>query len=181
VIRSARATPKTSEAAGAGASTSIGRRTVLTGAAWSLPVIALAVATPGASASGGAVVVGSYVITGDCGVLFTTDVSFTLTASSTAPLPVGTQVQITSNNPGEVGEWVIDGGTATQSVAGTVHTFVLTSEIPVNGSVSFRSDLNQTQAFVLTAATTLPGGYVGSGAEKSTATIDAAAGTCSTS
>lgn len=37
----------------------IGRRTVITGAAWALPAVALAVAAPQAAASGGSIVVGT--------------------------------------------------------------------------------------------------------------------------
>lgn len=48
------------ESARDGSTPGVGRRTVLTGAAWSLPIVAVAVATPVAAASGGAL--GRFVI-----------------------------------------------------------------------------------------------------------------------
>ncbi|NJI58840.1 hypothetical protein HCX50_05300 [Microbacterium oxydans] len=48
------------ESARDGSTPGVGRRTVLTGAAWSLPIVAVAVATPAAAASGGAL--GRFVI-----------------------------------------------------------------------------------------------------------------------
>ena len=87
------------------------RRTVVKGAAWSVPVIAAAVATPLAAAS--TVDVGAFALDGSCGVLGVLGPGFTLTAGPTTPLPVGTSILINGTGIANIGVFSVTGGTAT--------------------------------------------------------------------
>jgi hypothetical protein len=155
------------------------RRTVITGAAWSLPVIALAVATPTAAASGGGIDLGAFTIVGDCGDPAVSGVQFVLTASSTAPLPEGTAVRVSTNNPGQLGMWSIVGGTGWVDDIGGTRFFDLTAPVPAGSSIILRSDLDYTGVFTLDAIVFLPEGYAGSGDAKTEASVTAASGACS--
>jgi hypothetical protein len=140
------------------------RRTVMKGAAWSVPVIALAVATPAHAAS--IIDVGAYRLDGDCGILAVIGPGFTLQASATAPLPVGTTVTITSSGIASIGVVSIDGGTASVNVLSpTSQTFTLTAPLPAGATIAFRTLLSINVAFTLNAVSTLPGTYEGSGAK----------------
>ncbi|GGM42708.1 hypothetical protein [Microbacterium saperdae] len=144
----------------------LSRRTVVKGAAWSVPVIAAAVATPLAAASGGDVEVGAFTTAGTCGVLGVIGPGFTLTASATAPLPVGTSVIITGSGVANIGVFSVTGGTASVAVlSGTSRQITLTSELPAGATIAFRTTLSISVAFTLNEVVSLPTGYVGTGAK----------------
>jgi hypothetical protein len=152
------------------------RRSLVKGAAWSLPVIAVAVATPLASAS--TVDVGAFHLNGTCGVLGVLGPGFTLTAGPT-PLPVGTTVVITGSGVANIGVFSVTGGTASVSVlSGTSRSITLTSAVPANATIAFRTTLSISVAFTLSAVTTLPADYTSTGA-KPAASVSATLILCS--
>lgn len=147
-------------------STHFSRRTVVKAAAWPVPIIAVAVATPLAAAS--AVDIGAFALRGTCGVLGLLGPGFTLSAGPTAPLPVGTTVAITGSGVANIGEFGVSGGTAQVTVlSGTSRQITLTSELPAGAEIAFRTTLSISVAFTLNAVAGLPAGYVGSGSKTS--------------
>lgn len=140
------------------------RRTIVKGAAWSVPVIAAAVATPLAAASTD-LDVGAYTLAGTCGVLGLLGPGFTLTAG-TAPLPVGTAVTVTGSGVANIGVFGVTGGTAEVGIlSGTSRLITLTAELPAGATIAFRTTLSITVAFQLSAASTLPAGYIATGSK----------------
>ncbi|NQX35524.1 hypothetical protein [Herbiconiux sp. VKM Ac-2851] len=140
------------------------RRTVMKGAAWSVPVIALAVATPAHAAS--IVDVGAFALRGSCGTLGLLGPGFTLQAGPTTPLPVGTTVTITGSGIANIGVFSVSGGTATVNVlSNTSRQITLTAALPAGATIAFRTTLSISVAFQLNAVATLPTGYSGSGAK----------------
>jgi hypothetical protein len=143
----------------------IARRTVMKGAAWSLPVIALAVATPAAAASGDTDL-GAFAINGSCGVLGVLGPGFVLTAGPTEPLPVGTTITITGSGIANIGVFSVSGGTANVAVlSNTSRQITLTAELPAGAQLAMRTTLSITVAFQLNAAVSVPTGYVATGAK----------------
>lgn len=142
----------------------LSRRTVVKGAAWSVPVIAAAVATPLAAAS--LADVGAFALAGTCGTLGLLGPGFTLTADATTPLPVGTTVTVTGSGVANIGVFSVSGGTATvATLSGTSRQITLTSALPAGATIAFRTTLSITVAFQLNAVATLPGGFAGTGAK----------------
>ena len=138
------------------------RRTVMKGAAWSVPVIALAVATPAHAAS--IVDVGAFALRGTCGTLGLLGPGFTLQAGPTTPLPVGTTVTITGSGVANIGVFSVSGGTATVNVlSGTSRQITLTAALPAGATIAIRTTLSISVAFQLNAVATLPTGYTGTG------------------
>ncbi|MCS5713755.1 hypothetical protein NVV95_04215 [Herbiconiux sp. CPCC 205716] len=138
------------------------RRTVMKGAAWSVPVIALAVATPAHAAS--IVDVGAYALRGTCGTLGVLGPGFTLQAGPTTPLPVGTTVVISGSGVANIGVFSVSGGTASVAVlSGTSRQITLTSALPAGATIAFRTTLSISVAFQLNAVSTLPAGYTATG------------------
>ncbi|QNA91220.1 MULTISPECIES: hypothetical protein [unclassified Microbacterium] len=153
------------------------RRTIVKGAAWSVPIIAAAVATPLAAASTD-VEVGAFALRGTCGTLGLLGPGFTLTAG-TAPLPVGTTLLINGSGVANVGVFGVSGGTASVSVlSGTSRLITLTSALPAGATIAFRSTLSITVAFTLNGITTLPSGYIATGS-KPTGTVSSTLVLCS--
>lgn len=106
---------------------------------------------------------------------------FTLTASATAPLPVGTTVVVNGWGVANIGVSSVTGGTASVAVlSGTSRSITLTSELPAGATIAFRTTLSITIAFTLGASVTLPDGYVGTGAKQS-AGVTATPSLCSAS
>ena len=85
--------------------TNVSRRTLVKGAAWSLPVVAVAAATPLAAAST-VTNVGDFSIDGSCGALGIIGAGFDLTAGNVA-LPAGTVIDITTTGSGTLTRQVI--------------------------------------------------------------------------
>lgn len=145
----------------------ISRRTLVKSAAWSVPVIAVAAATPLAAASGD-VNVGAFSINGTCGVLGTLGPGFLLKAGPTTPLPVGTIIDITGSGVAIIGVFSITGGTATVTVVSrTQRQIVLSSSVAAGATLAMRTTLSISVAFTLSATVTLPSGYTQTGAKTS--------------
>ncbi|WP_146078082.1 hypothetical protein [Subtercola sp. Z020] len=154
------------------------RRTVVKTAAWSVPAIALAVAAPMAAASGD-VDLGAYRLTGTCGVLGVVGPGFTLTAGPTEALPVGTTITISGSGVANIGVFSVSGGTANVAVlSGTSRQITLTSELPAGATLTARTTLSISVAFGLNAVSTLPTGYIATGA-KSAANVSSTLILCS--
>ncbi|MFB2599477.1 hypothetical protein ACEXQE_16920 [Herbiconiux sp. P17] len=154
------------------------RRTIMKGAAWSIPVIALAVATPAAAASGDTDL-GAYHINGSCGILGVLGPGFTLTAGPSEPLPVGTTVTIVGSGVANIGAFSVTGGTANVAIlSGTSRQITLTSAVPAGATIAFRTTLSISVAFTLNATTSLPSGYVATGG-KPAASVSATTILCS--
>ncbi|CAH0214083.1 hypothetical protein SRABI76_02340 [Microbacterium oxydans] len=147
--------------------TGISRRAVVKGAAWSVPVIAAAVATPLAAASG-VVDVGAFSLAGSCGVLGVLGPGFTITAGATQPLPTGTTITITGSGVANIGVFSITGGTANVNVlSATSRQITLTAPLAAGATLAVRTTLSISVAFTLNAAATLPTGFSGTGAKTS--------------
>lgn len=141
------------------------RRTVVKGAAWAAPAIALAIAAPAASAS--TVDIGAFTLNGTCGILGTLGPGFTLTAGS-APIPAGTTISITGSGVANIGVFSVTGGTATVSVlSGTSRLVTLTADLPAGQTMELRTTLSISVAFTLSGTVTLPTDYVGTGSKPS--------------
>jgi hypothetical protein len=159
------------------ASGSVARRSVIRAGAWSVPVVALAIASPAAAAS--TIDVGAYHINGTCGVLGVQGPGFTLTAGPSQPLPVGTTIAITASGIANSGVWSITGGTANvNNLSGTSRLITLTSALPAGATLAARTTLSITVAFTLNAVVTLPTDYIATGA-KSTGTVSSTLILCS--
>lgn len=155
----------------------VSRRTVVKGAAWSVPVIAAAVAMPLAAAS--TIDVGAFSLRGSCGILGVLGPGFTLTAGLTA-LPVGTTIIVTGSGVANIGVFSPTGGTATVSVlSGTARLVTLTSALPAGATIALRTTLSITVAFTLNAIVSMPGGYVAGTGAKSSATVSSTLILCS--
>ncbi|WP_309631134.1 hypothetical protein [Nocardioides zeae] len=145
----------------------ISRRSVTRAAAWSVPAVAVVAAAPAFAASG-TTDVGAFVLQGSCGATGVLGPGFTLQASGTAPLPVGTTVAITGSGVANIGVFSVSGGTAQVSVlSGTSRVITLTSAVPMGATIAFRTTLSLSAAFRLNAAATLPEGCVGTGSKAS--------------
>jgi hypothetical protein len=142
----------------------VARRTVMKGAAWSLPVIALAVATPLAAASD--VQLGAFHLDGSCGTLGVLGPGFTLTAGPSAPLPVGISVIITGSGVANIGVFSVSGGTANVAVLSqTSRQITLTAALPAGATIAFRTTLSISVAFTLNGVVSVPTGYIGTGSK----------------
>ncbi|MDQ0726299.1 hypothetical protein [Microbacterium sp. W4I20] len=140
------------------------RRTVVKGAAWSVPVIAAAVATPLAAAS--TVDLGAFALNGSCGTLGLLGPGFTLTAGPTEPLPVGTTITISGGGIANIGVFSVTGGTAAVNVLSpTSRSIVLTAAVPAGATIAVRTTLSISVAFTLNAVSSLPTGYTATGAK----------------
>ena len=153
------------------------RRTVLRAAAWSAPVIAVAIATPLASASD--LDVGAYTLTGTCGVPGSSGPGFLLTAGPTTALPIGTSVLIIGRGVANIGVFSVQGGTANvATLSSTARQVTLTAALPAGNTLSMRTTLSTTVTFNLDAGASLPDGYVSTGA-KTTASVVSSFEICS--
>lgn len=142
----------------------VSRRAIVKGAAWSVPIIAAAIATPLAAAS--TVNVGAFTLRGTCGVLGVLGPGFLLTASPTTPLPVGTTITVIGSGVANIGVFGATGGTASVAVlSGTSRLITLTSDLPAGATIALRTSLSISVAFTLNAATALPTGYSATGSK----------------
>lgn len=142
----------------------LSRRTVIKGAAWSLPVVAVAAATPAMAAS--VTEVGAYSLDGTCGIAGVLGPGFTITASDDAPLPAGTVIDITGSGVANIGVFTITGGLAAVSVlSATSRQIVLTADLPAGETLAARTTLSLSVDFTLNAVASLPAGYTGTGAK----------------
>lgn len=155
-------------------STGLNRRSVVKGAAWSVPVIAAAIAAPAASASvlgadltpafGGSQIVRLRVGVGGLGVNVNATLANTLTISNIGGLPSAAGATVTVTYPTTLGSGVTlvsDSGLATVSLS--PNSFLITlPAIPAGGSETFNLGL-----------VSLPVGIL-AGPQTITATVNAA-------
>ncbi|MBO0984094.1 hypothetical protein [Rathayibacter sp. SD072] len=140
------------------------RRSVAAATAWTVPVVAVAVATPSAAAS--IAEVGPFALRGTCGILGIVGPGFTLRAGPTTPLPVGATVVVTGSGVADIGFFSVSGGSADVLVlSGTGRQIVLTADVPAGATITFRTTVSISVAFRLSAVASLPTGCAGSGAE----------------
>jgi hypothetical protein len=159
---------------------SVSRRTLVKGAAWSVPVIAVAAASPLAAAST-ATNVGDFSLAGSCGVLGVLGPGFTLTAGA-APLPAGTVINITGSGIANIGVFSVTGGTASVNVLSpTSRQVTLTAPLAAGATLDLRTTLSLSVAFTLNASTTLPSGYVAGSGAKQSGTVTSTLVLCSAS
>jgi hypothetical protein len=156
-----------SASSGSSASRGLSRR-ALTAAAWTVPVVAVAVATPAAAASTDDI--GAFVLAGSCGNAGITGPGFTLRAGS-GDVPVGTTIVIVGSRVASIGVFTATSDIVTiSSPSSTARLVTFIGPLPAGAFLGLRTTLSLTTAFVLTATLTLPDGYVGSGA-KSAASV----------
>ncbi|WP_102191922.1 hypothetical protein [Microbacterium aurantiacum] len=156
------------------------RRTVLRGAAWSVPLIAAAAATPLAAAST-VTDVGAFRLVGSCGVLGLLGPGFTLTAGD-QPLPVGTGIVINGSGVADIGDFSASGGTAVVTVlSGTSRSVTLTAPLPAGATVALRTTLSIEVAFTMEATASLPAGYAAGAGAKPTGAVSSSLILCSAS
>lgn len=155
----------------------VSRRTIVKGAAWSVPVVALAVASPAAAAS--TVDVGALRLVGSCGTLGVVGPGFTLQAGPTVPLPAGTTITVTGSGVSNIGVFSVSGGTAAVAVlSGTSRQITLTAPLPAGATLAVRTTLSISVAFTLNAVATVPAGYTATGA-KTAANVNSTLVLCS--
>ncbi|MEA9987082.1 MULTISPECIES: hypothetical protein [Subtercola] len=144
--------------------TLVNRRSLVKAAAWSVPVISLAIASPAMAASGNTEV-GAFHLDGTCGVLGVLGPGFTLTAGS-APLPIGTVVTITGSGIANIGVFTPAPVIASVAVlSGTSRQITLTAALPAGATLALRTTLSISVAFALNASAALPSGYIGTGSK----------------
>jgi hypothetical protein len=149
---------------------------MVTTAAWSVPVIAVAVAAPSAAAS--PIDAGAYTLAGTCGVVGILGPGFTLRADAAEEVPVGTTVVVTGTGVAYIGVFTVTGGSAiVTALSPTSRLITLTAALPAGATLSIRTTLSTSIAFVLNAVSATPAEYVATGA-KTTASVTAALITC---
>lgn len=155
------------------------RRTIIRGAAWSVPVVAVAMAAPAAAAS--PIDVGAYAINGRCGALGLLGPGFELAASPTAALPIGTTITITGSGVVDIGVFSFAGGVVSVSALSSNSLLItLTSPLEAGTVLQIRTLLAVTIVNSFEAVVTLPAGYIATGA-KSVGTLESTATFCNRS
>lgn len=147
----------------------ISRRTIMKGAAWSVPVIAAAVATPMAAASGDA---GDFQVNGSCGGLGLLGVGFDITAGA-VPLPTGTTITISTTGILNLGVLTATGGLAdVVAVGNTGNLVTLRAPLAAGTTLSLRTLLSVGVGSTMTAVATPAAGYTAGAGAKSTGTVE---------
>ena len=156
----------------------IDRRNLVKGAAWSVPVIALATAAPFASSSQ-LVNVGNFRVVGDGGVLALLGPGFEVTAGE-QQLPIGTQIDIVGSGIANIGLFSVTGGTANVNVlSGNTRRITLTAALPANATLELRTTLSISVAFNLAATATLPTGFTAGSTAKPSGAVNSTLVLCS--
>ncbi|WP_188835372.1 hypothetical protein [Flexivirga endophytica] len=140
----------------------VSRRTIAKGAAWSVPVVAVAAAAPAASASTGTDI-GAVALNGVCGLLGTVNQGFTLAASATAPVPAGSVVTITGSGLASVTAINLSNQIANVTIGTNSATIVLSQDLPAGQTLSMTTLLSISVSFDLNGSLTLPTGYSATG------------------
>lgn len=160
--------------------TNVSRRTLVKGAAWSLPVVAVAAATPLAAAST-VTNVGDFSIDGSCGALGIIGAGFDLTAGNVA-LPAGTVIDITTTGLANIGLFTVTGGTADVQLIGTTgNRITLSAPLAANQTLQLRNAVTVAVISTMTANVTLPSGSVAGSNAKPTGAINATLVLCTPS
>lgn len=155
------------------------RRTLIKGAAWSVPVLALAVASPAAAAS--VVDIGAFGFVGTCGVLGVHGPGFIIMPSATAPIPTGTTIVITGSGVSNIGAFSAtpSGYTSIAVLSSTSRMVMVIAPIPAGVSVALRATLWTSVQFTLNSAVAVPDAYSATGA-KTAGTVSSTVARCST-
>ena len=144
------------------------RRQASHGIAWSVPVVAVALATPAAAASTSLTDVGAFEISID-NLNSVSGYGFVL--GGPAPLPAATIVTITITGREDAGVWRSTTIWIPPSTRGRTRVFTLSRDIQPTENWRCFSDWNTvggpTPEFLLEAVVTLPPGYTGTGAKTS--------------
>lgn len=146
----------------------ISRRTVAKGAAWSVPVVAVAAAAPAASASTSNDV-GALSLDGTCGALGAGLLStgLTLTAGPDVAVPAGTVISLSSTGLANIGVFTITGGLASVAVSGSSGTITLTEDLAPGTTMNMTTSINVSVLWTLTGNVQLPSGYTATGGKLS--------------
>ncbi|MBN8424142.1 hypothetical protein JF531_06355 [Microbacterium esteraromaticum] len=161
-------------------STELSRRTLVKGAAWSLPVIAAVAATPMAAAST-VTNVGDFQVDGSCGVLGLLGPGFTITAGAEA-LPAGTVITISTSGIANIGLFSITGGLADiQLIGSTGNRVELTAPLAAGATADLRAVVSLGVGSTMTAVLTLPAGYTAGTGAKSSGGVEQTLVLCSAS
>lgn len=148
----------------------VSRRSVTAAAAWTVPVVAVAVATPSAAAS--TIDVGAFQLTGTCGTLGLGLLStgFNLTAGPTA-LPTGTTIVVVGGGLANIGALTTSGSLAAVNVVSpTTRSIVLTGPLAAGATLALRTTINVSLGWSLSASVTVPTGYTATGAKAAATT-----------
>ncbi|MCJ1688621.1 hypothetical protein [Rathayibacter sp. VKM Ac-2927] len=134
-------------------------------AAWTVPVVAVALASPASAAS--SVDVGAFTVTGSCGTPGILGPGFRVVAGS-GDLPVGTTILINGTGVRDIGVFKATPAIAFISVlSGTARQATLTSALPAGTTLALRTNLSTSTQFTLNAVASLPDGYAGTGSKAS--------------
>ena len=153
----------------------VSRRSLVKGAAWSVPIIAVAASTPIAAASNETVVDG-FSVDGSCGLLGAVNAGFIVKAGTT-PLPVGTRILVTTNRTiADVNVISINGAGAPLAdidllSSGSI-SVTLEEEVPAGGTFNLGWLLSISVLTNTTATLTLPTGYTAGDNVKNTGTLE---------
>lgn len=154
----------------------LSRRTVMKGAAWSVPVLALAVAAPLASASN-LTEVNGYQVNGTCGALGLglLGAGFTVAAGAD-PIPAQSTIVISGDGLVNLQALSWSGGLLSGGVlSGSTLTYTFLSDLPANTTTSLTS-LADVNLFADTTATlSLPSTHTPGTGTKPTGTYENAA------
>ncbi|MDR6867255.1 hypothetical protein J2Y69_001856 [Microbacterium resistens] len=144
----------------------VSRRTLVKGAAWSLPVIAVAAATPLAAASTGTVE--GFAVEGTCGLLGALGPGFTVKAGTT-PIPVGTTILVQTSGVLALNLISLSGqGLAELNLLSNKQIAItLTAPIPAGSQLNIQWLLSVTVLTTTSATLTLPTGYTAGAGTKS--------------
>lgn len=147
------------------------RRSLVKGAAWSVPAISLAVAMPAAAAS--PTDIGAFSLDGSCGVLGILGPGFVLSAPTDAAIPIGTTIDISSTGLANIGvirvtDSVTEEGLARVDVLSpTTRRITITRAVPEGRAIGFGTALSLGLLWRLNATAELPADYTGTGAKSS--------------
>jgi hypothetical protein len=157
----------------------LSRRALASHSAWALPVVVLAVAAPGASASGEpAPDLSAFRLSSTCGVMGIVGPSFTLTAAETA-LPAGTTVGIASTGAPRLVRWTPDPeGMTVQTSDGFSTIFELTVDLLPGESIVFRGPTRIQAPYEITGIVDPAGDAIGTGSTSSARITADFTGTC---
>lgn len=145
------------------------RRSLVKGAAWSVPAISLAAALPAAAAS--PTDIGAFRLDGSCGTLGILDPGFVLSASPTAAIPIGTTIDISGTGVANIGVFSLtdDALASVDVLSPTRRRITITRAVPARSAIEFRTALSIAVAFTLSATAALPPNHIGTGAKPSAA------------
>lgn len=156
----------------------VSRRSAVKAGAWSVPVIAAAVAAPGASASTGNVDLGAFRIDTTCETYAGVWYGFKISTSPDQPLPIGSTIILTADNWGVMSFTHAPAYVTLTWHSGQPLTFTVTNELPLGSVTTLFWLVGELADQSFVATVTLPSGYIGTGA-KTSAILMKTGGVCS--